>query len=168
MNTHEEPEMLTVVNELDTVLGKATKDQVLSENLLHRGIGVLVFNLKNELLIHQRPADKKTSPNLWDCFIAGGVRFGETYEKAAMRELEEEIGVNVDRINFLFKELMVLKYSFMLAVFETKISEKIKPSAREVLNPEFIKLSELEKVLKEREFSKKNYMLIPKYLKEFQ
>ena len=162
-----EPEMLTVVNELDKVIGQASKEKILNENLLYRSIAVLVFNSKHELLIHQRPVGKRFSPNLWDCFVSGGVRFGETYETAAVRELEEEIGIKNTRINFLFKQLFIAKHCVFLSIFETQISEKIKPSPEEVLNPEFVKLKDVEKLLKERKFSLKNYELIPKYLNEF-
>lgn len=70
----------------------------------HRTVHVWVLNSKNELLIQKRTKDKETFPGLWAISIAGHVRSGESSFEAAIREVEEEIGlkVNINDLNFLF------------------------------------------------------------------
>lgn len=50
-------------------------------------------NSKGEMLITQRHPDKKAG-GLWE-FLGGGVLAGETTAQAAVREVEEEIGIKI-------------------------------------------------------------------------
>lgn len=48
---------------------------------------------KGNALIHKRSYKKKHGANMWENAAAGGVVRGESYEEAAYKELEEEIGL---------------------------------------------------------------------------
>ncbi|MFC0182862.1 NUDIX domain-containing protein [Pseudarcicella hirudinis] len=61
----------------------------------HRSVQVWVINEKAELLINLRHETKDVFPSLWDVSIAGHLQVGEQYHEAAVREVAEEIGLNI-------------------------------------------------------------------------
>jgi len=97
------PELLDVVDENDNVIGQEERDVCLAKNLLHRSVHVFVFNSKGELLLQKRSMKKKIFPGRWCASCSGHVSAGQTYEEAAVRELEEEIGVSVENLKFVAK-----------------------------------------------------------------
>lgn len=88
-------ERFAVVDDQDRLLGEATRDEVHGNNLRHRAVHIFVFNHSGELFLQKRSAWKDRYPGLWDSSAAGHVGSGETYETAANREVEEELGVTM-------------------------------------------------------------------------
>ena len=41
---------------------------------------------------------KDESPGLWACSVSGHVDYGETYDEACIREIEEEVGITVTSV----------------------------------------------------------------------
>ena len=58
-------------------------------------IHVCLFNDKGQLLIQLRSMRKAGYPGHWDFSVGGGVLAGETVREAAMREVREELGIDV-------------------------------------------------------------------------
>ena len=86
-------EVLDIVDEKNVVIGEAPIDQIYEKRLNHRIVHVLIFNDKGEIFLHQRSAKDDFCPGHW-CTSAGGyVKKGETYEQAAKRELQKELGI---------------------------------------------------------------------------
>lgn len=81
------------MNEDNEVVGAEPRSVTVKNRLLGRGAYVLVFNSKSELLVSRRSDKKDCYPSLLDCVIAGVVRYGDSYEDTARRELGEEIGL---------------------------------------------------------------------------
>ena len=54
---------------------------------------MLVSNSRGEVFLQKRSASKDTNPNCWDSSAAGHIDSGEQYLPAAVRELEEELGL---------------------------------------------------------------------------
>lgn len=67
----------------------------------HLVIHVVIFNSKNQMLIQKRKYDKVSNPNMWDISVGGSVTAGETSQMGAMRETEEELGLQIDLHNQL-------------------------------------------------------------------
>ena len=65
----------------------------------HLVVHVCIFNQKGEMLIQQRQAFKEGWPNLWDVTMGGSALKGETSQQAAMREVKEELGLDIDLTN---------------------------------------------------------------------
>ncbi len=65
-------------------------------NLRHRAVHILIFNHRGELFLQKRSRWKDRHPLLWDSSAAGHVEAGEEYDKTAIRELEEELGVKAE------------------------------------------------------------------------
>ena len=97
-------EFLDVVNEKDEVIGRAAKKEVYDRKLMHRIVHVLIFNDKGEMALQLRSKNVSFCPLHWSTAVGGHVMSGESYEKAALREMEEEIGIETE-IKFAYKDL---------------------------------------------------------------
>ena len=72
---------------------------------MHRFASVVLVDRRGRLLLQERDEHPVIDPEKWG-FPGGRVEAGEDYETAAHRELEEETGVRVDRLE-LFGEFEV-------------------------------------------------------------
>ena len=86
-------EVFDVVNEADEVTGQATRREVHERKLLHRAVHIFVVNRHGELLLQKRSRFKDVHPSVWDSSAAGHLDAGEDYLPAAIRELDEEMGI---------------------------------------------------------------------------
>ena len=89
-------ERFPVVDENDQLLGDAPRGEVHGNNLRHRAVHILIFNARGELFLQKRSRWKDRHPFVWDSSAAGHVDAGEEYDKTAVRELEEELGVKAE------------------------------------------------------------------------
>ena len=88
-------ELLDVLDEDGNPTGKVEDKNVIhATGLWHKEVAVIIENEKGEYLIQKRAATKKQAPNKWG-LTAGHVDAGETYENAIIREIKEEIGMDV-------------------------------------------------------------------------
>jgi 8-oxo-dGTP pyrophosphatase MutT (NUDIX family) len=86
-------ELVDIVDDDDNVITTVTRSEMRSRRLQHRSVGIAVISTDGRLLIHRRSLAKDIWPGWWDIAAGGVVAAGETYEEAARRELEEELGV---------------------------------------------------------------------------
>jgi isopentenyl-diphosphate delta-isomerase type 1 len=97
-------EYLDVVDANDEVIGRRTRRDVHKLGLRHRAVHVLVFNSRDELFLQKRSLRKDCFPGAWDSSAAGHVDPGETYDRCAVRELREELGLSLSSpLSRLFK-----------------------------------------------------------------
>lgn len=80
------------------------KTQAHEDGNFHRTAYVWIMNDKKELLLQKRSATKKSHPNFWDISGVGHIRAGETVIEGAIRELKEELGVEVKEEGLLIHE----------------------------------------------------------------
>ena len=86
-------EIFDVVNERDEVIGQAPRAEVHRRKLFHRAVHMLVFNGRGELFLQKRSMKKDNHPGVWDSSASGHLDAGEEYDRAAVREAWEEIGL---------------------------------------------------------------------------
>ncbi len=89
-------EMLDIVDEADQVIAQATREAVHQGQHLHRATHMLLRNSAGEVFVQLRSRSKDMHPGLWDTSAAGHVDAGESYIDCAVRELQEELGLQVD------------------------------------------------------------------------
>ena len=90
-------EFFDVVDEDDRVVGRAARSEVHGNPaLLHRVVHVLVFDSQGRLFLQRRADDKDVQPGKWDTSVGGHVDAGEERSAAALREMEEELGIPPD------------------------------------------------------------------------
>lgn len=97
-----EDELLDVVNEQDQVIGTIFRSQAYEQNKLSslRAIWFLVRNQDGKFWIPRRHASKKNSPNILDGSAVGHVSAGETYEQSMIREVQEELNLDVSSMQY--------------------------------------------------------------------
>jgi 8-oxo-dGTP pyrophosphatase MutT (NUDIX family) len=89
--------LIDLVDIHDNVIGQALRSRMRADNLRHRCTAVLVLDRREErLLVHQRSRHKDLWPLWWDLAAGGVVEAGEDLDRAAARELAEELGVTAD------------------------------------------------------------------------
>lgn len=86
-------EYFWVVDEEDHVIGKETREKCHNNQLIHRSVYIFLNNSKRQIFIQKRSMMKDLYPGYYTGSASGHVNFGETYDQAAFRELEEELGI---------------------------------------------------------------------------
>lgn len=71
-----------------------TRGTPLQQGEYHLVVHVCIFNSRNELLIQKRTADKNKWPSLWDLSVGGCAQANDTSKVAAIREVQEELGLD--------------------------------------------------------------------------
>ncbi|MEK7078845.1 MAG: NUDIX domain-containing protein [Patescibacteria group bacterium] len=105
--TDNQKELFIVVDEKDKIVGYKTRYECHHDkNLIHRSIGVFLFNSKGEIAFQKRSLTKDTSPGFYTMSTSGHVAKGESYLQAALREMEEEIGVTGVQLEHVSTQLM--------------------------------------------------------------
>ena len=82
-------ELFDLVNKKDEVIGITDKITAHANRQLHRVIAVYVFDAEGRLYVQVH----KSSGGKWDHSVGGHVSKGESYNRAAQREAEEELGI---------------------------------------------------------------------------
>ena len=85
--------MVDAIDIHDRKVGMATLAECLDEGLLHRAVAVLVFRKNGSLLLQRRSLSDMWHPGRWTLSCTGHVKAGESYARAARRELQEELGL---------------------------------------------------------------------------
>jgi isopentenyldiphosphate isomerase len=137
-------ERLDVVDEKDEVVGEADINQIYSERLRHRIVHILLFNSEGKLALQKRSQYKSFCPGYWSTPVGGHVQKGETYEQAALREFQEELGAN-SPLEFLFKEVYNDSQGNkkFLSTFRTNYDGQFELNPEEVESIDFFTLEEI-------------------------
>lgn len=146
-------ELVDVVDLEDRVTGVVPRSEMRAGNLVHRAAYVLVRNSRGEIYVHRRTDTKDVDPGLYDMFAAGVCTTGETYDRTAVRELGEELGIEGIVPRFLFKHLYEGAGSRLWgAVYDALWDGPIRHQESEIAWGAFVSLEELLRMLEEREF----------------
>ena len=86
-------EEVILVDSNDIELGTMGKMEAHRKGELHRAFSVFIFNTKGELLMQQRALEKYHSGGLWTNTCCSHPRKGETTLNAALRRMQEEMGI---------------------------------------------------------------------------
>lgn len=143
-------EEVTLVDKEDNVVGKEEKIAAHKNQQLHRAISILIFNKKNEMLIHKRADSKYHAPGLWTNVCCSHPRPDESYEEAATRRLPEEMGFSCG-LEKSFKFTYFAEFTNGLAEYEMDqtffgfYEGEIKPNPKEVSDYKYVNVDELLK-----------------------
>ena len=96
-------ELFDIIDENDHIIGQEMRSKVHQLGLWHRGAHVLLFTSDNKLIVQQRSKTKSQSPLMFDCSVSEHAQAGETYHHAALRGLQEELGITDIAIQPLIK-----------------------------------------------------------------
>ena len=88
-------ELIEIVDENGNFTGQVMdKEEAHDKNLLHNEVGIFIINDDGKVLLQKRSANKRFSPNKWG-LCAGHVEANESLENAALREIKEEVGLDI-------------------------------------------------------------------------
>ncbi len=79
-----------------------SRDKCHKEGLWHKAVALYIINSKDQVLLQKRSANKKLWPNLWDITAGGHVLAGEFGFQSVIREVKEEIGIDINKNDTLF------------------------------------------------------------------
>lgn len=89
-------EHVDILDEQGNPTGKSClKSEAHRKGLLHPTVHIWLYTPDGRVLIQQRGKNKATHPLLWDVSVAGHVGAGEKIITAAIREVEEEVGLTI-------------------------------------------------------------------------
>ncbi|MER7679154.1 NUDIX domain-containing protein [Streptomyces sp. NPDC096934] len=145
-------EILDIVDENDVVVGVSPRGEAYARGLRHRCVFVRARDADGRLFVHRRTATKLVFPSLYDMFVGGVVGAGESYDAAALREAEEELGVSgLPDPAFLFKFLYDdgAGRTWWSAVYEVRCDLPVNPQVEEVAWHAFLTEEEVERRLPE-------------------
>ncbi|MGW0704551.1 NUDIX hydrolase [Streptomyces sp. NPDC002643] len=148
-------EILDIVDENDQVIGQAPRGEVYARGMRHRAVFVLARDGEGRIFVHRRTPTKLIFPSLYDLFVGGVVGAGESYDAAALREAEEELGVTgLPRPTPLFKFLYDdgADRTWWSAVYEVRCEVPVRPQLEEVAWYDFLTEGEIERRLGEWEW----------------
>lgn len=101
-------EFFDVINEKGDYTGDVeTREKCHKEGIWHKAVAVFVINSKNQVLLQKRSPNKKLWPNMWDITGGGHVLAGEFGFEAVIREMKEELGIDLDKNDLLFLASML-------------------------------------------------------------
>jgi isopentenyldiphosphate isomerase len=87
-------ELIDILNAEGKPLGtRAMKSIAHRKGLFHATVHIWFYTKDGELLLQKRSATKDIHPGLWDVSVAGHIGAGESIIDAAIREVQEEIGL---------------------------------------------------------------------------
>lgn len=118
-----------------------------------QSVHIWVMNHKGELLIQKRSENRRRNPGKWG-FTGGMVDKGETSLVGAVRELKEELGIEVteDKMDFIisfkrehvFVDVWLLEYDVAI--------EKLNLQEEEVSEAKWVTVDELKNMIENGQF----------------
>ncbi|GHC79090.1 NUDIX hydrolase [Streptomyces flavofungini] len=139
-------EVVAVVDLDDNVVGAAPRGEVYGHGLRHRCVFIEVRDAQGRVFVHRRTSTKLVFPSRYDMFVGGVVAAGESYDDAALREAEEELGVSglprpVPLFKFLYDD--GAGRTWWSAVYEVRCTTPVSPQVEEVAWHDFLTDEEL-------------------------
>lgn len=135
------------VDEKDNVLGTVSRKEAHKKGLLHRIIGIIILNDKDEILLQKRSINKDTFPGLYTISASGHVDSGENYDQAAQREMQEELGINT-KLTFIKTVINDHpEHRQMQAFYLARSNGPFKIQYEEVDEAKFFTITEIKNIL---------------------
>lgn len=151
-------ELVDVLDVSGAFTGKrAMKSEVHLKGWYHASVHVWLYTITGKVLIQLRTATKDTHPLFWDVSVAGHIGAGEDPETSAVREVAEEVGLdivpaNLEKIGIFLSDHTHSKtfidrefHHTYIAPVQPKLDQFTKQES-EVAALDFISLDELQPI----------------------
>lgn len=173
-------ELIDILDEYGNKTGEiVTRKQVHEKGLWHRIIVVSIIDRNGHILMQQRSNNKESNPGKWDVSAAGHVSSGQTSVEAAIRETQEELGIEIQekelKYILTYKNERKIKEGYMdRQIYDCYIVNrdevdvsKIKVQESEVEQVKLCQLNEFKELVADKKVVNREelYEEIVKYLK---
>ena len=89
-------EFFDILDEQGNKTGRTkARSQVHKDGDWHKAVHIWIVNDRDEVLLQKRSPNKDSDPNMWDISSAGHLAAGEDALSGAIREIKEELGVDI-------------------------------------------------------------------------
>ena len=153
-------ELLRVVDKVGNFTGEIfDREYIHDNNLLHNEVSVFILNSNKEILLQKRSMTKKFNPGKWG-LCAGHVSYDETLEDAALREIKEEIGLDIglgdlnsigDKLVLLYDKGAHITYHYYIKV--DKSSDEFIIQKEELSEVKWFLIDDVLKMIKSKDNS---------------
>ena len=146
-------ELVDIVDENNELTGQVEDRWIAYEKgLWRRTVSCWIMNKKGEILLQKRTPNKRRNPNKW-AKTGGQVDSGESAEEAIIREVKEELGIDISKKQIQFIDIYIkddknrrFSYNFIFIV-DYKI-EDYTLQEDEVSEVKYFTIEEIEKARK--------------------
>ena len=153
-------ELIDIVDENNNLTEEQRmKSEAHKNGLWHRSAHIWIYNSKGEVLLQLRANKKELWPSTWDLSVAGHIGAGEEPIISALREIQEEIGLNVEEKDLelfeiepeksIFKEMVNNEFHYVYLLKYDGDINGLKIQEEELQKIEFIPVETVKKELLE-------------------
>lgn len=151
-------EYIDIFDENNNPIGKVKeRNQAHEDGDFHRTAHIWIMNKDKEILLQKRSATNKNHPNCWDTSSAGHIRAGETVLQAAIRELKEELGVEIEKEELKFIAIVKRtkspknnEFQYIYLIESNNSIDKYIFKDNEVAEVKYVYYKDLEKMVADR------------------
>ena len=149
-------EILEVLDEEGNDTGETKeRGRIHQKELYHPVADVWIYNREGELLMQKRSQNKDIRPQHWGASAAGHIRAGEDPTKEAIREVKEELGIDIEEsdleyVGFYKNDLPIpdtdrvdREFSHTFLLEWNKAASEFEPDSYEVDKVRFFPIEEL-------------------------
>jgi len=148
----------------------APKGQDMAEGQYYLGVHAYIHNSRGEFLLQKRSAKKDFLPGGWDIHM-GHVMAGETSKEAIIREIHEELGVNLKDVTFI-KRITWEKYNHFIDIYvvcKDIDTSSLELQKSEVEDVKYISRDEMIKLIRSMDYRPEEYRIVMEnYVREMQ
>ncbi|MGB3442090.1 MAG: NUDIX domain-containing protein [Actinophytocola sp.] len=152
------------VDEHDRVVGVVDRDDAVRNGWFHRVAATVCRDTRGRYLVYRRADGITRFPGHHDVCVGGAVAVGESYAAAAVRELREELGIDVPVrpvCVFLCRGELT---SYWLAVYEAVFDGEVRADPREIAWHGWLTPEELTEAIASWPFVSDGQIVFRRYL----
>ena len=153
-----------VIDREGNTIAIVSRKEIKEKKLRHKAAFIILKNSKNQYFVAQRSRTKKTYPLKWAFGAGGAVMANESFDDAARRELEEELGIK-EKVEYLFDfPFDSEEIHYLAKVYETNFDKEVIIDNREYEQGRWARVEEIFNMEKKGEFCPDSILYFKKYL----
>ena len=134
----------------DVVIGSIERKDVFAAKANFRVVQIFIFDDQGHLLLQQIPGQGKRNPGHWGSSVAGYVFAGESYEEAAARRLEQELGVRLAKLRLVGKTSMEDEgCRKFITLYAVQLKGPFTPDLTHIAKLEFLSMGTIVNMMRE-------------------
>jgi len=115
-------ELIDIVDIKGKPTGDTCMKSVAHQNgILHASSHIWFYTVTGEILIQKRSKSKEIYPDLWDVSVAGHIAAGEISIKSAIREIKEEIGLDISEKELSYQGIWIEKHEHTNGLIDNEV-----------------------------------------------